>query len=752
MTSRTLSPFQAAAPALRRHGLSVIPLAPNSKYPTIEGWSEYCYRSPTDDEHGRWMNWRASNVGVCLGPSSGIMALDFDDDVDGLHAGILAVVPDSPVKKRGAKGFTAFYRYNGQRSQGFSVQGQRVLDILSEGRQTVLPPSLHPAGGAYQWVTSLTLADVTPEQLPEIPPAAMGVIRGLFRPEPVHVPRPAYHEPYRSADHDDIDGALRCIPADDYDIWLRIGMALKDHLGDKGMAVWDAWSSSSPKYNAAEIPKRWNSFRRQGVGIGTLFYHAMDHGYIPPRHAERVQDRPAVVIEEGGNLRPANPTPPPAAPSVPAAGIGETRDGAASPDPSPGEDILNPPGLVGRIARWINLTSIYPQPMLAVAAAITATGAAMAHKVQSPTRLRTNFYTMGLAPSGAGKDHARDCVATLLCRSGLESVIGGTPASGAGMLTALREGGGRCLILWDEFGRVLRNLNHKNAGSHQRDILTYLIELFSSAKSMYAGVQYANHDGKMKRTPIDQPCLSVYATTVPERFFQTLTNDDAIDGFLARWLVLESKDYTLRPARVTADVNDPPEDLLAELRRWKDAPSNYDPRGNIDGVLRICPMVVSYTDEAEEAIAAFSEEMRRKSASESARRTGFSAIYARSAEHAIKLALAAHEGETIGVEAMRWGIAMARHCAAYMAEAVRENVVANEFERASKKILSIIADGRGDWVGHSLVVRRTQELGVKIRHELISNLAEAGMIEVRDVKSEGRGRPANEYRALGGAD
>ncbi len=176
----TRSPFQIAAPDLRAQGYSVIPLAPTQKYPTIERWSEYCSRLPTDEEHARWMGWVASNIGLCLGSASGIMALDFDDDVDGLHAAILAVVPDSPVKKRGAKGFTAFYRYSGQRSHGFSVRGTRVLDVLSDGRQTVLPPSLHPSGGAYEWTTPVTLGDVRGDYLPEIPASSMQMITSLF--------------------------------------------------------------------------------------------------------------------------------------------------------------------------------------------------------------------------------------------------------------------------------------------------------------------------------------------------------------------------------------------------------------------------------------------------------------------------------------------------------------------------------------------------------------------------------------------
>lgn len=730
----SLSPFQQVAPALRARGYSVIPLAPGSKYPALDRWSEFCSRLPDDTEHARWMDWRAANAGLCLGSASGVMALDFDDDVDGLHARILSLVPESPVAKRGAKGFTAFYRFTGQRSHGYSVRGVRVLDVLSQGRQTVLPPSLHPAGGAYQWVTARTLADVSPDDLPEITPEAMQAVVSLFRPEPARAQPTTYNEPYREAGADDIREALRHIPSDDYDLWIRMGMALREHMGDRGMAIWEQWSATSSKYSAPEIPKKWRSFRRTDITIASLFYTAMDYGYIPASRMPDHPDTPRVVIEEGGNLRPVSRI--------------VTTPQADTPRPSPAtghSDILNPPGLVGRIAAWINETSIYPQPVLAVAASVACVGVAMAHKVQSPTRLRTNFYMMGLAPSGAGKDHARDCVTTLLIRSGLEALVSGIPASGAGLLTSLREGGGRCLIQWDEFGRVLKNLTHKNAGSHQRDILTYLIELFSSAKSMYAGVQYANHDGKMKRTPIDQPCLSVYATTVPERFFQSLTSDDAIDGFLARWLVLESKDYTLKPATPKGDVNDPPDELLEALRRWKEAPSNYDPKGNIDGVLRIHPMTVSYCPEAEALIDGYSERMRRQAAEESESRSGLAAIYARCAEHAIKLALVAHEGDQIGVDAMRWGIAMSDFCARYMADAVKQNVAESEYERTLNKVLSAVRSAGGEWIDSARLINRTRSLRYRERNEVLAALIESGEVERREIASSTK--TAYQYRA-----
>jgi hypothetical protein len=714
---------------LRARGYSVIPLAPTQKYPVIDRWSDYCTRRPSDEEHARWMSWRSANVGLCLGEASGVIALDFDDDVNGLHAAVLAIVPESPVRKRGAKGFTAFYRYSGERSQGLSVGGTRVLDILSSGRQTVLPPSLHPAGGQYEWVTPLTLADVSPADLPSIPASSIAHIQKLFRPEPERPARKSYSEPYTEATDADIADALSFIPADDYDVWIRVGMALKQHLGEGGLALWDRWSGRSHKYDPRGCAAKWRSFRRTDITVASVFYMAMDQGYARVSSTVSRPGVPSVIIEEGGNLS-------------------RVRKRTAPAVSTPAPDVLNPPGLVGRIARWINETAIYPQPVLSVASAITLTGVAMAHKVQSPTRLRTNFYTLGLAPSGAGKDHARKCVVNLLRYSGLDGLLGGEPASSAGLLTAIREGSGRCLIQWDEFGRVLRQLTHRNASSHQADILRAMVELFSCAGSVYAGVQYADHEGKMKRKPIDQPCLSIYGTTVPENFFSSITQSDAVDGFLARFLVMESTEYSVKAARPAADINEPPEALLDELRRWKDAPSNYDPKGNIDGVLRICPMVVSYSSEAEQLIESYSEKMRALVVEESAKRSGLSSIFARSAEHAIKLALVAHEGEVIGAEAMRWGIAMADWCGNYLTQAVVRNVASNEFERAAKKLLAIIREAGDEGVTQNTITRRTQELNARQRGEILTNLVEGQLVRGERIQGDGADKPTTVYRAL----
>ena len=67
-------------------------------------------------------------------------------------------------------------------------------------------------------------------------------------------------------------------PGRDYELWIRVGMALHDETGgDKnGYTLWDKWSSQSPVYDDALMPMKWHSFGKsvRPVTAATLHHHA----------------------------------------------------------------------------------------------------------------------------------------------------------------------------------------------------------------------------------------------------------------------------------------------------------------------------------------------------------------------------------------------------------------------------------------------------------------------------------------------
>jgi hypothetical protein len=99
---------------------------------------------------------------------------------------------------------------------------------------------------------------------------------------PVERPQKTTTQPeWKARDDDDerVRDALQCINADDRSLWLECGMALKAHMGDSGRPLWDEWSRQSPKFGERDQDQTWRSFRRNGIGIGTLYHHAQQAGW-----------------------------------------------------------------------------------------------------------------------------------------------------------------------------------------------------------------------------------------------------------------------------------------------------------------------------------------------------------------------------------------------------------------------------------------------------------------------------------------
>ena len=61
---------------------------------------------------------------------------------------------------------------------------------------------------------------------------------------------------------------LKHLDADDYDIWLKVGMACK--ASDIGIDVWREWSETSDKYKAGDCEKKWKSFKGKGITWATI--------------------------------------------------------------------------------------------------------------------------------------------------------------------------------------------------------------------------------------------------------------------------------------------------------------------------------------------------------------------------------------------------------------------------------------------------------------------------------------------------
>ena len=172
------SPYERVAYLYIERGYSVVPIAPGTKKPGqysetdgwrgLYDWERFNTRLPTEHELPIWYTWPGAGIGLLTGKLSRVIGLDRDFDAPGTDA-LERLIPYTPVKKKGAKGYTAFFRYNGEKSCSFNIGGARVLDVLSDGRQTLMPGTQHPDGMTYVYLTEDRLEDYDQDDLPVLP-------------------------------------------------------------------------------------------------------------------------------------------------------------------------------------------------------------------------------------------------------------------------------------------------------------------------------------------------------------------------------------------------------------------------------------------------------------------------------------------------------------------------------------------------------------------------------------------------------
>jgi len=106
-------------------------------------------------------------------------------------------------------------------------------------------------------------------------------------PEPVaKAQRPVVPKPRNvtTNEHARVRSALAAIPSGEYDIWVKVGIALKQNLPqDAGRQLWEEWSQKSEKYDPDDCDRTWGSFKDRPDGdaitLGSIFFHAKSHGW-----------------------------------------------------------------------------------------------------------------------------------------------------------------------------------------------------------------------------------------------------------------------------------------------------------------------------------------------------------------------------------------------------------------------------------------------------------------------------------------
>jgi hypothetical protein len=248
-----------------------------------------------------WFGGRSWNVGIATGKISGIVALDCDPRHGGDKSLAALIAEQGPLPetlrfRTGGGGEHILFRHPGGSVRNSVSKIAAGIDVRGDGGYIVAPPSRHESGRHYSSPPngSRAIADL---------PAWLTLCVGQAVPE-----RPQEATSIRcltKSEEARIRSAVKSIPADNRDVWLRVGMALHwTGWGAPARAIWDEWSRTSSKFDSVDQDRTWRSFGRScrtgsAVTLGTLFALAKQHGWQPGSCRKLIAHYAGILLVRG---------------------------------------------------------------------------------------------------------------------------------------------------------------------------------------------------------------------------------------------------------------------------------------------------------------------------------------------------------------------------------------------------------------------------------------------------------------------
>jgi P4 family phage/plasmid primase-like protien len=176
----------AIARRLLRNGYHPLRLNWGTKKPCRTGWLNDL---PTEESIEREFKM-PGNIGLIQGvvapDKTFLLTIDIDQDDAPLLACVEQAIGADCIKKRGKKGISftlkAVGEIDSQKLHDYRDGKKPAGDILAKGKQTVIPPSIHPETQApYEWWGKLTPFNTPYSELPTIDDSVIREIRAFLR-------------------------------------------------------------------------------------------------------------------------------------------------------------------------------------------------------------------------------------------------------------------------------------------------------------------------------------------------------------------------------------------------------------------------------------------------------------------------------------------------------------------------------------------------------------------------------------------
>ncbi|MEK0425536.1 MAG: hypothetical protein RJB11_1627 [Planctomycetota bacterium] len=400
-------------------------------------------------------------------------------------------------------------------------------------------------------------------------------------------------------------------------------------------------------------------------------------------------------------------------------------------------ELMRIPGFVSELMDLCLETAPYPNHVMAFSGALALQAFLAGRKVRDPGDNRTNLYLLGLAHSAAGKDWPRKLNTRILFEIGASASLGERFSSGEGIQDALHVS--PCMLFQtDEIDGMLQSMSKSRDGRHE-NLMSTLLTMYSTSNSVYPMRRKA---GKEAPGAIDQPCLVVYGTAIPNHYYEALSERMLTNGFFARMIILECGERGKGQEPKFLDI---PERIMKTAHWWNDFMPGT---GNLQ-TWHPVPVCVPQTQQAiSMLVEARVESENEYRTAESQNDAVGTTVWGRVNEQIRKLALLYaisenHLNPLIDIEAVAWATQFVMHQtrrSLFMASAYSTET---EFAQRCQKVLDMLISWQKEngekWMPYRDIVRKYR--WSRKEHEDIRNaLIDQERIDTDQLKSGGRPR------------
>tara|TARA_Y100001938_G_scaffold38221_2_gene52705 strand:+ start:1 stop:1140 length:1140 start_codon:yes stop_codon:yes gene_type:complete len=368
----------------------------------------------------------------------------------------------------------------------------------------------------------------------------------------------------------------------------------------------------------------------------------------------------------------------------------------------------------------------------------------------------SSLFFMCIAKSGQGKENVKTTIESILDASGHADIMAGDGYTSSGAVYSLLRHKPTHITVMDEFGKRLESIA-KSSNSNKEDALQVLMESWGRCHGTLRPDNYSlmNMTAKQQEEALNRstmkPAITLIGMSVPRNFYGALSTGRIVDGFLNRFIVVESK--LPRAVGRLVSYSEPDYDICEWIRRVRQPRNEMEEVAINNSELDLKQRVVKFDQHSLDLLNVLAHDLIRQQ--DKLEKDGLEVLLSRTKEKAMRLALICQMSENpnskvISGEMTEWAINYVNYYDQIMIDTCEDKVAGSEMESRIKQVLSFIRTQGEIGISKRDIDRREIFRSMKSFEvkEIIKRLMNAGEIQEKSVRTKTSGRPMKRIVAI----